>query len=542
MGAAFNTPSAFSQVAALSHVLLLFAARIMGRALPRPSFGCTGTLGGTPLRALILATVLGGGAAQVVVTSLAGKDPRWADGVGTLASFDRPAGLTVDGTGTIFVADSQNGGIRKVTQGGQVTTLAGAGISAADYIEGVGTGAAFNGPNGVAVDASGNVFVADFSNFRLRVVTASGATTTLAGSGSSGSADGTGASASFSGLRCVAIDGSGNLFACGGSRIRKVTPGGAVSTLAGGGPGTFADGTGAAAAFNGPSGVALDASGNVIVADTANNRVRRVTPGGVVTTLAGSGAPAFADGAGAGASFNRPCGVAVAANGDAFVTDQYNNRLRVVTPGGLVSTLAGNGACSAGGCGSRGGTFSDGVGTAAAFNNPYGVALDASGNAYIADAENNRIRKVTCASGTSSATGICCCALCTAVRFRPSSPLRKKVYHRRRRGPLYPYPHPHPPNARTSRPRHKKGKFATAGALACTSCSAVRVVRCASPAEALFAPPAPPPVSPTPTRTMCRAHSVPQAHHLAQAAWRCVGGPPPFFIALLPPPNTRTPC
>ena len=219
--------------------------------------------------------------------------------------------------------------------------------------------------------------------------------TTLAGSGSNTSVDGTGTGASFWDPVYLAVDASGNVIVSNDNFIRKVSPGGVVSTLAGSGLYAFTDGTGAGASFRAPNGVAFDASGNVIVADTSNHRIRKVTPGGVVSTFAGSGSGAFADGPGTSASFSGPYGIAIDAGGSLFVSDNANHRIRFVTPGGMVSTLAGSGV----------GTFADGTGTNAAFRNPRGVAIDPDGNLIVADTLNNRIRKVTVGGLVSTLAG-----------------------------------------------------------------------------------------------------------------------------------------
>jgi hypothetical protein len=237
-----------------------------------------------------------------VVTKLAGTAdlPGSMDGMGAVSRFNNPLGVAVDGAGNVFVADNGNDTIRKITPGGVVTTLAGTAGSSGSA-DGTGAAARFNKPFGVAVDGAGNVFVADYYNNTIRKITPSGVVTTLAGSaGLSGSADGTGAVARFNPLG-VAVDGAGNVFVADTSNntIRKITPAGVVTTLAGtAGSSGSADGTGAAARFYGPMGVAVDGAGNVFVADNYDT-IRKITPAGVVTTLAGTaGWNGSADGTG----------------------------------------------------------------------------------------------------------------------------------------------------------------------------------------------------------------------------------------------------
>ncbi len=263
----------------------------------------------------------------------------------------------------------------------QVTTLAGSTPGSAD---GTGAAAQFKYPFGVAVDAAGNVYVGDHSNHRIRKVSPTGVVTTLAGSGGAGNADGTGTAARFNLPVGLAVDAAGNVYVAdhGYERIRKVSPTGVVTTLAGSTPG-YADGTGAAAQFDNLFGVAVDAAGNVYVADHGNNRIRKVSPTGVVTTLAGS-TLGYADGTGAAAKFEGPHGVAVDAAGNVYVADRDNNRIRKVSPTGVVTTLAGS---------TQG--YADGTGAAAQFSSPTGVAVDAAGNVYVADRKNDRIRKVS---------------------------------------------------------------------------------------------------------------------------------------------------
>ena len=328
-----------------------------------------------------------------VVTTLAGSgSAAFADGTGAAASFLGPRGIAViPSSGNIVVADTSNERIRLVTPAGVVTTLAGSGSPA--YADGTGAAASFNSPRAVAViPSSGVIVVADYSNNRIRLVTQAGVVTTLAGSGSGAFADGTGAAASFNQPHGVAvIPSTGDIVVAdtANNRIRLITPLGVVTTLAGSNAGTFANGTGTAARFQSPHGVAVLPDGNIVVADMNNMRIRLVTyPGGVVTTLAGSGSNAFADGTGAAASFQYPSAVAVIPSTNVIVVaDSDNTRIRLVTyPGGVVTTLAGSGSNA----------FADGTGAAASFFYVYGVAVDPfTDRVYVADVGNNRIRQIT---------------------------------------------------------------------------------------------------------------------------------------------------
>ena len=341
---------------------------------------------------LLLFALPAGVQAAVVVTTLAGSAgfDGSADGTGSAARFTFPRSVAVDSSGNVYVADTYNHTIRKVTPGGVVTTLAGS-AGVVGSADGTGSAARFNQPGGVAVDSSGNVYVADFYNHTIRKVTPSGVVTTLAGTaGVEGSADGTGSEARFYYPNGVAVDSSGNVYVADyiNQTIRKVTPEGVVTTLAGSaGFSGSADGTGSEARFTFPLGVAVDSSGNVYVADFYNHTIRKVTPSGVVTTLAGTaGVEGSADGTGSEARFYYPNGVAVDSSGNVYVADYINQTIRKVTPEGVVTTLAG----SAGFSGSA-----DGTGSEARFNHPLGVAVDSSGNVYVGDTDNSTIRKVT---------------------------------------------------------------------------------------------------------------------------------------------------
>ena len=334
---------------------------------------------------------------EPMVSTLAGNGNRgFADGLGAAASFNMPQGAAVDASGNVYVVDTLNHRIRKVTPGGVVTTFAGTGGEGA--VDGPALNASFRYPSGVAVDSSGNVYVADAGTNLIRKVTPGGMVSTLAGSGTARFADGTGAAASFNYPTGIAVDLGGNLYVADARNnlIRKVTRDGVVTTLAGivagsiikgKAPNPYQDGTGTTATFNFPVGIAVDAVGDIYVADFNNHRIRKVTPGGVVTTLAGNGTATFADGPGTAAAFNYPYSLAVDAGGNVYVADNGNQRIRKVRPDGLVTTLAGSGAAG----------YSNMTQPAltAPFAGPRGVAVDTAGNLFVVEYNNNCVKKIT---------------------------------------------------------------------------------------------------------------------------------------------------
>ena len=332
-----------------------------------------------------------------VVTTLAGLGGVHgsANGTGSAARFYHPSAVAVDSVGNVYVTDEYNQTIRKVTPAGAVTTLAGA-VGVSGSADGTSSAARFNYSHGLAVDSAGNLYVADQVNDTIREVTPLGTNwvvTTLAGqAGNCGSSDGTGTNAQFCGPVGIAVDSAGNVYVAGNDTIRQLTWDGAswlVTTLAGqAGSSGFVDGTGSAARFFDPTGVAVDSAGNVYVGDDYNNAIREVTPAGVVTTPAGlaNDGAGSADGVGRAAQFNLPVGLALDSAGNLYVGDQYNHTIREVTPAGVVTTLAGQ-------AGAPG--LLDGTGTNALLSYPNGVALDSAGNLYVADSGNNAIRVLT---------------------------------------------------------------------------------------------------------------------------------------------------
>lgn len=420
-----------------------------------------------------------------VVTTFAGSGAKSSnDGQGTTASFNYPVGLAVDANDNVYVADAGANKIRKITPTGLVSTYAGSGTQGS--ADGPSATAGFNYPAGLVFDASGNLYVADQNNNKIRKISAAGTVTTIAGSGMTGKTDGGGLLATFNAPSSVTINSQGDLFvgdsfnyvirkivigagysidkllpaglvfdpatgiisgtpttaspptnytvtaynAIGnssavinitinhplpaslpaapnisyhtpnvyafGTAISPLAPtntGGAVpatiygqvSTFAGSGAIGSANGTGTVASFNHPTRSVFDASGNLFVVDRDNNLIREITPAGVVTTYAGSGAQGATNGAAGTASFNQANGIAIDASGNLYITDAANNLIRMIAPGGTVSTFAGDGSPA----------LVNGTGTAASFYFPYGDCTDAAGNIYVADTFNNVIRKIT---------------------------------------------------------------------------------------------------------------------------------------------------
>ena len=327
-----------------------------------------------------------------IITTVAGGGPKnpGDGGQATNASLYYPNDVAVDASGNLFIADSYGNVIRKVDTNGIITTVAGGGP---DYPGdgGPATNASLDWPSGVAVDASGNLFIADSYSNVIRKVDTNGIITTVAGGGNDGLGDGGAATnASLYYPNGVAVDASGNLFIAdtGNNVIRKVDTNGFITTVAGGGPDYPGDGGPATnASLVWPSGVAVDASGNLFIADSYGSVICKVDTNGSITTVAGGGKDGLGDGGAAtNASLDWPSGVAVDASGNLFIADTDNNVIRQVDRNGIITTVAGNGIPNYSGDG--------GPAANASLCNPNGVAVDTSGNLFIADSCNGRIREV----------------------------------------------------------------------------------------------------------------------------------------------------
>jgi len=336
--------------------------------------------------------------AQYSVSTFAGSDSGFVNGSLAEAKFNGSFGICIDKDGNLYIADSGNNCIRKISLEGIVSTFAGSGE--VGNSDGDRLSATFNSPTGICTDDNGNFFVADFMNHIIRKIDGEGTVTTLAGSGQPGFADGFADQAQFNFPRGIAIDGFGNLYV-GDSwnhRIRKITPDGNVITYAGGGKdigpdskGSCVDGPSDEARFFTPCGVECDLFGNVYVADALNHRIRKIDSFGNVTTVAGSGESGwnnggFSDGNYLSAMLNTPTELCISFNEEIYFSDTFGNRVRKVSPDGIVTTIAGDGTPG----------FANGDGILSKFNYPRGIVLDNTENKiYVIDSKNFKVRVIT---------------------------------------------------------------------------------------------------------------------------------------------------
>ncbi len=339
-----------------------------------------------------------------IITTVAGNGILGYSGDGgaaTNARLDAPHSVAVDASGSLFIADYDNQRIRTVNTNGIIRTVAGNGTAAYAGDGGAATNASLSWPEGVAVDATGNLFIADCGNSVIRKVDTNGIITTIAGGGTMGySGDGGPATnASLSYPFGVTVDGLGNLFIADyyNNCIRKVSTNGIIRTVAGNGTNGYSGDGGPAinARLNWPNGVTTDVPGNLFVADTGNNVIRKVDTNGIITTVVGNGTNGYSGdgGAATNASLSEPKGVSLDASGNLFIADYAS--IRKVDTNGIISTVAGTGF-------GFGGNFHDGIAaTNTSLYYPSGVAVDASGNLFIAVNNNGsgRIRKVTNTQG-----------------------------------------------------------------------------------------------------------------------------------------------
>ncbi|MFQ5585369.1 MAG: NHL repeat-containing protein [Thermodesulfobacteriota bacterium] len=336
--------------------------------------------------AIAYAIPTGRGVGSFMVTTIAGSGIKGIlDDHKMKARFNWPTGIAVDQEGIIYIADFANNAIRRIGADGYVTTIAGGQVPG--FADGQGSGALLRGPDNITIDTSGNLFFADADNFRIRKLRRDGYVTTVAGSGQPGYKDGDAHTAMFGYPTGAAVDSKGNLYVADRQThtVRRITTDGVVHTIGGNGHPGFLDGKGLDTHLREPISVAVDDRGIVYVADSGNNAIRKITPDGRLSTVAGGREKGYRDGRGKDALFAWPTGIALDAIGNIYVCDSLNHRIRRVTPDGVVSTVAGGSLPGA----------SDGYGYYARFNFPTGIYVDRAGSIYIADSGNNRIRKIS---------------------------------------------------------------------------------------------------------------------------------------------------
>ncbi len=353
--------------------------------------------------------------ASGTITTIAGGGSFSGDGGPSVeAGLNRPRGVAVDGTGNLYIVDTNNHRIHRVDASGTITTIAGTGERGFSEDNVPAVRAQLDRPTGVTLDGAGNLYVADTGNQRIRRVDASGIIATIAGTGEYGD-NGDGGPAVQAQLAFptgVAVDAAGNLYIADSynHRIRRVDASGTITTIAGTGARGFSGDGGPAvvAQLHEPRGVAVDGSGNLYIADFYNHRVRRVDASGTITTIAGTGARGFSGDGGPAvqAQLAFPTGVAVDAAGNLYIADSYNHRIRRVDLSGTITTIAGAGA--------RGYSGDGGPAVVAQLHEPKGVTVDDAGNLYIADTDNHRIRVLTRPSSLRPPTNL------TATAVSPS--------------------------------------------------------------------------------------------------------------------------
>ncbi len=321
----------------------------------------------------------------ITVSTVAGSTKGFNDGIANEAKFDFPEDVAMDSQGNIYVADGYNNRIRKISPKGIVTTLTG---GAQGDVDGDLASARFNYPAAIAIDNIGNLYVADAKNHKIKKITTSGQVITVAGS-VAGFADGPGSNARFNFPSGLAVDHTGTVIYVADSKNHKIrriahSINNGVTTIAGDGPG-FADTSDGQALFRFPSAIEVDENQNLFITDASNHSVRKISSIGVVTTIAGNGTAGSANGIGAQARFTSPRGIALDEKGNLFVADTQNNRIRMISPKGQVTTVAGSTSGSIDGCVSQ-----------AKFYHPHGLIFnDNTEQMIIADHINHRIRMIT---------------------------------------------------------------------------------------------------------------------------------------------------
>ena len=353
-----------------------------------------------------------------VTTIAGGGTSGFANGTGISAKFNTPTSIDIDTNNNLYVTDFYNQRIRKIATDGTVTTIAGNGTGA--FANGTGTSTQFNYPYSLTIDKDNNIYVADSANHRIRKITTDTNVTTFSGglnnnatqysyitpplglsvynvggylsSSTSGFKDGVATVATFNNPQGIVIDSNNNLFVADtyNHRIRKIASDGSVTHFAGSGIANFSDNSNPLTAqFNYPIGIAISSNGTIYVADTYNHRIRQITSAGIVTTIAGNGLPGLLDGTGINTQFNYPMGIAVDSENNIIIADSGNHSIRQITSAGIVTTIAGTNIAG----------LLDGTNRSARFNTPNGITIDSSNNIYITDSYNHSIRRIEISIG-----------------------------------------------------------------------------------------------------------------------------------------------
>jgi streptogramin lyase len=354
-----------------------------------PEDGGTGNISVTANGRLSKGPVFSYGAKEIdyLVETYAGAAAGNVVGDLSTARFNTMEGLIFDSKGNLLVADRGNNQIKKITPAGQVSIVAGTGVSG--LVDGPALSARFKTPYKIGVDKHDNIWVADTGNNSVRRIDAvTGMVTTIAGTTSAGFLDGPGTSARFNGPIAIAVDNEMNVYVADNNNhsIRKIDPSGFVSTIAGTGATGYKDGVWPTVQFGNPSGVAIDLDGNLVIADRKNHRIRKLnTKTGVVTTIAGNGTKASIDGIGLKSSFSEPFGISVDHNGNFCIADLTSHTVRIMRLDGTVVSVGGSGTSG----------LVNGDHTSAKFSQPTDAVMDKNGNIFVADLSNDVIRKIS---------------------------------------------------------------------------------------------------------------------------------------------------
>lgn len=343
-------------------------------------------------------------------------------GPATAAQLNHPGQITADASGNIYIAELNNNVIRKISISGIISTVAGTGVAGYSGDGGPATAAKLNSPYGIAIDGAGNLYIGDFNNQRVRKVNTSGIISTVAGTGTGGYGGdgGPAAAATLWNPGFLNVDGTGNVYVCDNQnqRVRKINVAtGIITTVAGNGTAGYSGDGGPAtsARLSYPNGIFIDGVGIMYIGDASNNVIRKVNSSGIISTIAGTGVAGYSGDGGpaTAAMLNLSSNLYVDAAGNILFADTYNERVRKINTSGIITTIAGTGVAGYSGDG--------GLATAAQLNRPDGVVIAPSGKIYISEGYNNRIRVIgpnntpSFSAGATASLGLCESASATSI-------------------------------------------------------------------------------------------------------------------------------